>query len=133
MKKLNKRQKKFVELVATGISHGTAYVQAGFSPNGAAQSATNLLKKTYIQEYLLSIKSETNDLAKDLAVNTRLANLQILSAISNDTDEKTSDRISSIKEINTMQDFNKQVEKTENTTGLNVNIEDIRDRIAKYL
>lgn len=52
----NARQEKFTQLVASGKSPTESYISAGFSPNGAAQSAQNLLKKTYIQERILSLR-----------------------------------------------------------------------------
>jgi len=128
MSKLNKRQKKYCELVATGITHTDAYIQAGFSSKGASRSASRLLKKAPVCDYLLEIAKTTKDLAKEQAINTRLDNLQILSKIAQHTSEKTNDRISAIKEINLMQNFNTQIEKSEVALSHAVSDEEMAER-----
>lgn len=49
---LSKKQKQFVDLYLEGLAAGVAYVRAGYSQNGAAVSASKLLKTPNVIAYM---------------------------------------------------------------------------------
>ena len=49
---MNERQKKFCEAFLTSGNATQSYIEAGYSPKGAGQSADKLLKNTEIQNYI---------------------------------------------------------------------------------
>jgi hypothetical protein len=62
---LNPRQRRFVELVATGMAAGRAYEQAGYSARGdkADQSASRLSRNAKVCEALAEVQASTTKIA----------------------------------------------------------------------
>ena len=52
----NPRHEKFSQLLASGVKAMQAYVSCGYSENGAAQSANNLLKNTKVAARVSELK-----------------------------------------------------------------------------
>jgi phage terminase small subunit len=52
----NPRHEKFSQLLASGVNATRAYVSCGYSENGAAQSASNLLKNTEVAARISELK-----------------------------------------------------------------------------
>lgn len=67
----NAKREHFAQLVSTGENATRAYVTAGYSPNGAAQSANQLLRKTEVSSrisYLRSVIQEKQEVATEVVI-----------------------------------------------------------------
>lgn len=56
---LKPRHEKFAQGIASGKSATRAYIDAGFSPNGAGQSGDKLLKKTEIKARINELQQKS--------------------------------------------------------------------------
>jgi tRNA A37 methylthiotransferase MiaB len=65
----NPRHEKFCQLVASGMKPADAYVSLGYSANGAAPSANNLLKRADVAERVRELK--------ELAAQSAVARLEL--------------------------------------------------------
>jgi hypothetical protein len=74
----NSRHEKFAQLVASGKEAGPAYVAAGFSQNGADQSAHRLLNKPAIQARVRELQSEISTQLKDSTIRDVNARVEAL-------------------------------------------------------
>lgn len=72
---LNDRQRRFAELIVEGRSATQAYKDAGYSPNGAGQSAGDLLKNPDVLATISDLRSEAAERAV-VSVEYVLANLK---------------------------------------------------------
>lgn len=71
-KPLNDRQRRFCELLVQGSSATQAYTGAGFSENGAAQSAERLLRNAEVRAYVAELRSKaTAEVTLTLAEHLR--------------------------------------------------------------
>lgn len=77
MSTLTERQKKFCHEIMKGKNHATAYVDAGYSPNGANVSACQLLARPNIKAYLAELSKK----AEHKAIMTGTEVLQMLTRI----------------------------------------------------
>ena len=62
-KELSTRQRKFVEIHATGVPAGRAYEQAGYKARGASadSAAAKLLRNDKVSEYLAKLQAEASE------------------------------------------------------------------------
>ncbi len=63
----NKRHEHFAHQVAKGVNATEAYIRAGFSPNGAQQSAARLLSKAVVCSRVAEIKGNIVEIATEKA------------------------------------------------------------------
>ena len=61
--KLSEKQRRFAQGVANGLSQTEAYIQAGYSPNGARAAASKLLTNANVQAYLQELQQKADDKA----------------------------------------------------------------------
>ena len=64
----NQRHEHFAQLVAGGKDGTSAYVTAGFSPNGAQQSAIRLLKVAVVCERIAELRKAVEEPARERAI-----------------------------------------------------------------
>lgn len=72
------KYEKFAQAVAKGVKPTEAYISVGYSPNGAAQSAYNLLKRTEITERLSELRQTISEAVIAAEVGNRNARVQQL-------------------------------------------------------
>jgi hypothetical protein len=77
------QHEEFALAVASGLSPSKAYIQAGYSPNGARQGAHNLLNNLNVSARVLELRTQmSNQIRAGIVVreiaqaNARLAELQ---------------------------------------------------------
>lgn len=72
MEKLNPRQRKFAELVATGIPAGRAYEQAGYDSRGtdADANAARLIANDKVSRFVQSLRWEAETESKKATILT---------------------------------------------------------------
>lgn len=64
MARLNDRQRKFAEGVASGLAAVEAYKQAGYSPRTAESNASRLMENEGVKTYLEELRKENREMSK---------------------------------------------------------------------
>ena len=64
MAKLNDRQRKFAEGVASGLAAVEAYKQAGYSPRTAEANASRLMENDGVKAYLEELREENREMSR---------------------------------------------------------------------
>ena len=110
MKQLTPKQEKFCQCVADGMSQADAYrssfnVRPDTKPESVLVNASKLMANANISQRVDSLK---DDLAK-LALWTREDSVNTLRKIANDEEAKNGDKVSAVKELNSMHGFNAPV------------------------
>lgn len=100
LSRMNIRQERFAELVASGIPASRAYPEAGYSGRGknAAAHASRLVENGGVSDRIAELQKETRKVAR----LTKEQKLEILEKIMSSQQEKTIDRIAAIKIHNVM-------------------------------
>jgi phage terminase small subunit len=101
MENLNDRQRRFAELLVSGIGKAEAYQQAGYKARGhaAESSACNLLRKAEVKAYRASLQKE----AKSKSVLSVTERLEMLTRIAERTEiESPGDSMKATDQISKM-------------------------------
>jgi phage terminase small subunit len=100
LSRMNIRQTRFAELVASGIPASRAYPEAGYSDRGknAAAHASRLVENGGVSNRIAELQKESREVAR----LTKEQKLEILEKIMCSQQEKARDRIAAIKVHNAM-------------------------------
>jgi phage terminase small subunit len=79
----NAKREKFAQLIAAGVSQGKAYVQAGYSPNGADEAAYKLIRVAQVRTRISAIQRQ---ITQKTIQNTALDRAWVLASLKENAD-----------------------------------------------